>query len=232
MAVWHGAPWRRRQDRQDRERAERQAPTREGGHAGYEEALARGELGSYGQTSAELPAITREELARWNEHQQRVQRARTLALRRIRGLYQGAWISRAVYDLLHVEMQQGAIPDVRWENDSGGYHIWSGVRQQWYSLAAWERQAQALLPIDDPERETELTHVTAPPLSPPLPASSFWPPALNSRHTPPPAPRPFWSQTPAPWLHDLQDAWRDDPWHDAPPITPAPTTVRLPPKTS
>lgn len=165
-----------------------------------------GDLGEFGVTSAELPAVravTPEEQRYWHEQRllwEREQLVRAQAATRIERALRAGRLSGPGYDLLQVEMGHGLIPDVYQDSVSGWWMVWSAQDGARYTLANWEAKAQSLLPADDPERvtlriTTPLVRAT-PAYSTPYstPSSRPWDAALDA--APHLAPRPRLRVTP------------------------------------
>lgn len=170
-----------------------------------------GDLGQFGVSSVELPAVYPNaawERARWAAEQQ----ARVKAARKIDLLYERRVLSGPAYDLLQLEFSEGHVPVVAWHGASGWYRVWSAAETRWYSLDGWERHAQSMLAIDDPDRQTAvLTSYARPtPARPtPLVFGRPWAPELDSgfRATPPPLPLPCPTPAAAPHARPQPPDW-------------------------
>lgn len=173
-----------------------------------------GDLGQFGISSAELPAMYPQaawERTRWEAEQ----RARVKSAKKIDLLYKQRIISGPAFDLLQVEFERGYVPVVEWHGVSGWYRVWSAAECRWYSLDGWERHVQSQLAPGDPDRQTAILTRHAIPTPPPAPASPQrpWPPELDSgfRATPPPVMRrtaphaPHSRPLPPAWLRTVRE---------------------------
>ena len=126
-----------------------------------------GDLGEFGVTSAQLPAVDVAYQRRvWQEQQARLvreERMRAACFARIQRGWREGRISNPGYDLLQDEFQCGLIPDL-YRDEHGVFYVFSAHENRRYTLGSWERHAQDMLEPGDPERVTE--RITAPPVSP------------------------------------------------------------------
>ena len=166
-----------------------------------------GDLGQFGFSSVELPVACPQaawERTRWAAEQ----KARVASAKKIDLLYQKRVLSGPAFDLLQLEFSDGYVPVIEWHGASGWYRVWSAAESRWYSLDGWERHAQSLLAVSDPDRQTAVLTRHA------LPTGRPWAPELDSgfRATPPPMPRPTPPIGPigrhAPHSRPLPPEWR------------------------
>jgi hypothetical protein len=150
-----------------------------------------GDLGEYGITSGEFPAVAADDRRFWEEQRRRAadeQHWRVLAqlrrerIDRLEKLYAQRVISGPATTLLQDEFAEGYLPDVYIDGTGDWYMVWSDRLTRRFSLGEWERYTQDHLPIDDPERVTQ----RLPALPQELPAIPVglarpWHPALDSR---------------------------------------------------
>ncbi|HET9109690.1 MAG TPA: hypothetical protein VFN78_02580 [Ktedonobacterales bacterium] len=146
-----------------------------------------GDLGEFGVTSAELPAVDVAQQVQaqrrvWQEQQARKvqeERLRQQCFARIQRGWREGRLSNPGYDLLQGEFECGLIPDL-YRDEYGVFYVFSAHERRRYTLGSWERHAQDQLEPGDPERVTE--RITAPPIAPD-PAVHRWRPwAENNRN--------------------------------------------------
>ena len=122
-----------------------------------------GGLGPYGITSAELPAVSPAQVRQQEQAQRdawlRAQKAHSAAAHRIAEAYRQRRISPVAYDLLQDELSAGYAPDV-YQSARHEWMVWSDREQRRYTLGGWERNAQELLPVSHPDRETHVLRRT------------------------------------------------------------------------
>lgn len=179
-----------------------------------------GDFGQYGVTSAELPAMTPEQVAaQQREQRQAWERAQSLRARighKLDALRRQRKLSNAAYDLLQSEFSEGRIPDVYEDAATGQWLVWSDYEQRRYTLASWERHAQAALPVADPERET--ARLTQPSIAPAATTQRPWHASLDSQ----------WPNTPARPMRPTPQFWQGWRRSGAPALRPAGYGVAAP----